>query len=66
MIWIGGKGWNRWGSEPADQEKTKLTIAADGSGSIAFEGYTSDRSGDPPYPEISGTMSWTCSGPDGN
>ena len=63
MIWIGGKGWNRWGSEPTDSAKTKFTIAADGSGSIAFEGYTSDRSGDPPFAEISGTLAWTCVNP---
>jgi hypothetical protein len=63
MVWIGGKGWRRWGSDAADFTKTKLTIAADGSGSIAFEGYTSDRTGDAPYPEISGTMSWTCVSP---
>lgn len=62
-IWIGGKSWERWGSGPADKAKTKFTIAADGSGSIAFDGYTSDRSGAPPFAEISGTLAWTCTNP---
>jgi hypothetical protein len=62
-IWVGGKSWELWGKGSADNVRTKFTIAADGSGSIAFEGYTSDQSGDPPFAEISGSLSWTCANP---
>lgn len=63
MIWIGGKGWNRWGSSASDHAATRLRIAPDGSGSITFEGYISDRTGDPSYKTIAGTLTWACVSP---
>ena len=55
----------RWENGVVDTAPTgaSLKIAADGSGSLNFNGFISDHAAPPPHKAISGNVTWTCVDP---
>lgn len=62
MVLVDQTRWENWVIDTAPAGAS-LKIAADGSGTLNFNGFITDHAAPPPHKAISGNVTWTCVDP---